>query len=708
MIKNNLSRRQFLGLCVANAVGFALASCAQAPEPPKTSPTTAPTTPAKTAASTAPTTPPVVPTKYKEAPELAKLVAEGKLPPVEKRLPSNPLVLKPIDGIGKYGGRMRQFSADLLDYGFQLQQYGYSPMRYIDDGLAIAPGTCESFETNKDNTEWTLHFRKGLKWSDGEPCTVDDILFWFEDLVKVKDSNTATDPIIQAGGKLCEMTKIDADTLKMKFAVPAVFTHDRLAMRQKGAIQLRWIAPKHYLSKFHPKYNPDVKTFDEFWKQIEWQKGTGCPTLGHWMVSKFDPGKRRETVRNPYYYAVDTDGNQLPYIDGTDEVSITDAEVQKLTIMQGGVDYITRHFHSITMSDLNTMLSNEDKGNYKVYFRDGGDGTGRIFYLNHDYQDPKIRAIYRNPKFQRALSYAHDRPTIQKIVYFNTGILTTGTMSPKAIEFNFSDEAKKLFEKWRTAYIEFDPTKSKALLDEIGMKDVNGDGWRELPDGTKFELRIDLAANASAVGLQVLEIATKNWKDIGLNVVINQKPLAEFNNIINNGQMSMRTDWEVGDGPNFWVYPHWIIPIEQTRWAPLAGRYIAVKGTSSEKTETEKSPWDRQPPRFNENEKDLISDVVVRLQEIYEKVLAEPDITKRHQMAWDVANIHINEGPFFIGNVANTPTLEFVSKNLMNVPTRAQLKTGGFTFPGILPHPAVWNPETYSFTDKPIDKKHGL
>lgn len=705
MKKQGMSRRRFLFASAMGAVGVTLAACAQTPAAPSAAPP--PTAvPAPHQPVAAPDTSAMT---YKEAPELAQLVAEGKLPPVEERLPENPLVIVPIDGIGAYGGRLRQFSRDLDDYSFLMQQYGHSPLRYIDDALAIAPGTCESWQTNADNSEWILHFRKGLKWSDGQPATVDDILFWFEDMVQNPDVSEQVDTLLIAGGQLCEMTKIDDWTLKITYAVSSPFTYDRLAMRIKGGKPgPRWICPKHYLSQFHPTYNTDVATLEEFERQVHWQKGTGCPTLGHWMVQSFSPASRRETVRNPYYYAVDPEGNQLPYIDGVDEVPIADPEVQKLTIMQGGADYATRHQHRITLSDLSTMLSREGEGNYKVYFRDGGDGTGRLFYWNRDIPDEKYRELYRNAQFKRAMSHGLDRATIQRVVYFNTGILTTGTMSPKAIEFNVNDEGREVFAAWRDSYIEYDPDKANALLDEIGLLDVDNDGYREFPDGSKLEVRVDISATATPDGLKVLEIAQQTWQAIGLNIIINQMPLAELEQFWNAGNGSIRTDWEVGDGPNFWVFPSWVIPNEPTRWAPLAGNRLAVQGTPRATSEAELSPWERTPPRYNDSERELMGESIWQLQDIYQRALFEPDVMTRHQMAWEIARIHREEGPFFIGCVANTPTLEFVSNRLMNVPTHAQLATGGFSFPGIIPHPGLWNPETYSFTDTPIDKPHGL
>jgi len=625
---------------------------------------------------------------------LAEMVEAGTLPPLEERLPANALVLAPIHEIGKYGGTIRTFSHNLGNH-WQECQYGNSPLRWIDDGLGIAPGHAESWSTNEDNSEWTINFRKGLKWSDGEPCTVDDVLFWWEDLVLNPDHSDAPPDFGSAGGQLAQFIKVDDYTLKIVYVEPAPLTAKRLAMWVNAGIGPRWIAPKHYLQQFHPKYNPEVKTYEEFDEKILWRQNPDCPTLTSWMCDKYEPGSSRLWVRNPYYYAVDTEGNQLPYIDYIDEIMVEDAEVQKLTIMQGGVDYI--HFHRLTLADVGVLKENEAAGDYEVRFWDSGSGTGQMYFWNHDVEDPALRELFRNPTFKRAVSHAIDRETIQRVVYYNTGILTTGTMSPKAIEFNFNDEARAMYRKQRDAYVEYNPEKAMAMLDEIGMVDVDGDGWREMPDGSKFELRIDLQADAGKECMQVLEITTENWKAIGLNVVINQIPPAEFGPTWNNGQLQFRTNWEVGDGPDHLLYPSWVVPNEPARWAPLCGRRLEYMGTEFAEKEKDVSPWERKPPRFNDDERDLIGEPVWKLQELYEEAKVEVDELKRHHMVWDMINIHIDDGPFYIGTVANYPRIIFVSNKLTNVPQREELALGGFVNPWIIPYPAVVNTETYSF-----------
>jgi peptide/nickel transport system substrate-binding protein len=415
------------------------------------------------------------------------------------------------------------------------------------------------------------------------------------------------------------------------------------------------------------------------------------------MCEKFEPGVSNTWVRNPYYYAVDTEGNQLPYIDYIDDTEIADVEVRKLTVMQGGIDYAAHIHFGASLQDVATLKDAEEEGGYEVRLFDSGSGTGRMFFWNNDPPDEDLRNLYRTPQFKRAMSHAVDREKIQKIVYYNTGIPTTGTMSPKAIEFNFNEEAQAFFEEMRTAYVEYDLDLARSLLDEINVVDSDGDGWREFPDGSPLEVRIDINGEALGEDLTILEIASEGWKEIGLNIVVNNMPEAEFGTMWAAGQGSMRTQWEVGDGPNHLVYPSWVVPNETARWSPLSGRRLQLVGTEKEDTELDTSPWDRQPPRFASSERDLIGEPVWQLQQIYKEAIVEVDEMKRHAMVWDMVRIHKDDGPFYIGTVANKPQIYIVGKTLMNVPTKEELRLGGFVNPWILPSPALTNTETYSF-----------
>jgi peptide/nickel transport system substrate-binding protein len=709
------TRREFLFVSAASVAGVVLAACTtpaattQAPGTTSTSATDTPAaapvagatpTPIPTEAATA-TTVPTSAAAAKESPLLAQSVKDGKLPPLDQRLPKVPLTLAPIDGIGKYGGRLRQFWGGGWSGSLQESQYGHSPLRFIDDGLGIAPGMLDTFSTNADNSVWTLHIREGLKWSDGQPCNADDVLFWWNDLT------LATDPSHpdglpefgqDANGKLVNFAKVDDYTLTLTYGTPEPLTAKRLAMWVNANIGPRWIAPMHYLKAFHPKYNTAMTDFKTFNTKAETWTNPECPVLNGWMLTKYDAGKSLTAERNPYYYAVDTDGNQLPYIDGLDWTNIPsdDPQVEILQVRQGAIDFAPTIQGSWTLADVSTLKDNQEAGGYDVFLWDSGSGTAMMYFWNYDAADKKLRTLYRMPEFKQAMSFALDRPTIQHTVYYDTGILTTGTMSPKAYEFNFNADAQAYGKKARDIYAKYDVAAAKALLDKIGCK-ADAKGIRTYPDGTPLTISIDVQGDANKECLSVLEIAKKNWTEVGLNVVVNTVTPTAFDTQWQSGKLTFRTNWEVGDGPDHLLYPSWVVPNEPTRWAPLCGNLLRFAGTPTEKLETDKDPWARTPPRFNKNDAEYKGTPIEKIQGLYNQAVLEPDATKRASLVWQMWQFHMDDGPFFIGPIANYPRIVIVSRKLTNVPTHDQLKLGGFVNPWILPSPAITNPETYSY-----------
>jgi peptide/nickel transport system substrate-binding protein len=245
--------------------------------------------------------------------------------------------------------------------------------------------------------------------------------------------------------------------------------------------------------------------------------------------------------------------------------------------------------------------------------------------------------------------------------------------------------------------VDYDPEKARALLDEIGLLDVDEDGFREYPDGSRLEVRVDLPADASPECIKVLEITRKNWQDVGLNIIVNEVPPSSFYQDWSNGLLEIHTNWEVGDGPDHLLYPSWVVPNNTDCWAPLCGRLFIARGTEFEDSEADLSPWDRTPPRFNKEDTEYKGTPIEQLHALYDQAIIEVDAIKRMELVWQMNDIHINEGPYFIGTVANTPRIIIVNNNLENVPAREQLKLGGFCNPWIVPYPAITNPETYFF-----------
>lgn len=696
-----IARRHFLKLSAMAAAGTVVAACAGGG-----------TSGNKTGgqgASGSQTGPAQASGKFAEAPELAALVKAGKLDPIEKRIPTNPYVV-PHKWLtkGKYGGQlsMAYKRTEGSEQYIQESMYGNSPLRYLKDAMEIGPGLAESWEGNKDLSQWTLHFRKGLRWSDGQPFTVDDILFWWEDEILNTDfAQTIPDDMKSGKDTVGKMEKVDDTTLRLVFDAPAPAAPERIAAWVNRGIGPRWGDPKHYLMQFHPKYNLDVTkksdwliTYQQMW---DITVNPACPTLTGWRMSEINPGQSSTWVRNPYYYCVDRWNQQLPYINTIKVTNYQDQEALKLAYTQGKVDYVHGGHAPIAPNDYATLKAGETTGDYKMWFWDSGSGTGSMFFFNHDHPDDEIRTLIRNPNFKRALSYAFDRSTVRKLLYYDTGEETTGTLSPKGKNFQVG-KGPQIYKQWRDSYIAYDPGKAKKMLDDLGLKDVTGDGFRDLPSGRKLEITLDFHSDASTEHITKNDLLAKNWNSVGIKTTPNPVPTTSFNTQWAAAQLMSYTDWEVGDNAPL-IYPGWVIPVENSHWAPLHGTWWGFRGTATLQNELDVSPWKRNPPRMGPQDKAFFP-VVQQLWDLYNKARLEPDEMKRNSYMWEVFKLHIDQGPMFLGTTANWLRAVIAKNGLKNVAKREDLTLHGWVNPWIHPTPAAYDFEAY-FWDNPA--QHG-
>ncbi|MCB0127880.1 MAG: hypothetical protein KDE58_36695, partial [Caldilineaceae bacterium] len=387
-------------------------------------------------------------------------------------------------------------------------------------------------------------------------------------------------------------------------------------------------------------------------------------------------------------------GNQLPYIDSIDVTYIEDWEVGKLRVLAGEMEFCGRPCQATPLADLSLFRDAENEVGLVNGLWDSGGGSGTAVYPNWTHTDPQKRALYQDKNFRRALSHAIDRDKIQKITYFGTGEKTTGTMSPKGIEFQ-DEVGQDLYQQWRDLAIEFDLDKAAAMLDEVGAVDADGDGWRDLPSGDELTLRIDCSAGgiANKEHEQNTEIIKEGWEAVGLRTQINVVPDEQMGVMQDNSEFDIRGCWGIGDGPNFLVFPNWVVWVDNDRTAPLYGAWYKVIGTDKEGTELDLDPLDRNPPREEPPE----GDPAWRLWEIYDAARIEPDDAKRLAMTQDIIRVHVEDGPFFIGTVANAPYIISWLDTVGNVPTKEQLGQGGFIGPWIMSYFGALYPEQFYY-----------
>ena len=469
---------------------------------------------------------------YGEAPVLAALVAEGKLPPVEERLPVDVQVVRPRDEIGTYGGIMRGAGSS-EEPGSAIESSNQTMGSYPPDTRAIYPNIIKAWEASDDFTSLTITLRAGMKWSDGSPVTVDDFRFWYEDELLNEEITPRINSRWRKGGDVMQFTVLDDSTIRYSFAGPfyAVF--------ESWAFQ-RPVVPKEYLKQWHSTYNPEAgakakeEGFDNWWQAYQDHRAGGVgkrtdpdrPSIHPWNVAEIGPASRRYD-RNPYYFKVDVAGNQLPYIDA---VQITQFSQPNQTIplraMSGEIDLQVDH---LAMADFPVFKENESTGDYKVYlFPFLSKGFAGGVALNYTHKDPVLREIFNDIRFRQALSLAIDRDDITNTFFFGRTVHHVAPVPPTWTGF----------EDWmRTYYSEFDPDRANELLDEMGLQWDSDNKWRMRPDGKIVEFEGMWVAEWFSYFEGLVQMLSKQWEAVG--VKMNPKFVVEeaaANIAINNDQ----------------------------------------------------------------------------------------------------------------------------------------------------------------------------
>jgi peptide/nickel transport system substrate-binding protein len=437
---------------------------------------------------------------FGESPRLSAQVAAGELPPVSERLPEKPLVVIPFQEIGRYGGTIRRaLTGDIV------QTAGVS--KTIKEGLVgftrpiatgIEPNIAERYWFEDEGRSAYFRLRKGMRWSDGVPYTVDDILFWYHDMLlndEARDRPLLPNIWLSAGTTLA-MEKVDDYTLHVYSEKPMGRVLHALAQGDLGQ-------PKHVLSRFHPKYNPEAnyEDFRDRTTTAQLLYTPGMPSLSAWVPVEWIRGQRIVFERNPYYWKVDSAGNQLPYADRISFTVIQDTDVITLKFLSGELDLFGR-YSRIDMYP--TLKTEELRGKIKLHLS-SHDG-GPAYYPNWDAPRKALAEAFRDIRVRMALSHAVNREEINQVLFH--GLLQTHGYSFGPLNPHYSEAAAQ-------TYASFDPELSSRLLDEAGYRDSDGDGFRELRDGSVFAFNLDVTAS---LGADVSELVAAHWAEVGLKV----------------------------------------------------------------------------------------------------------------------------------------------------------------------------------------------
>ncbi len=632
------------------ALSLLLAACAP-PTPPPTPAATA--IPVKTAApislaspTPAPTLPP--PAKYKEAPMLAEQVKAGKLPAVDARLPKNPMVVKPWDKVGKYGGTWRMIGKSSGDSASFTRSTSYEHLvRWIPDWSGVMPNLAESYSVNANSTEYTFKLRDGLKWSDGQPYTTDDIKFWYEDVLMNKDLTPSIPSGWKAGGKVMTIEVVDKLTFKIKFESPNGLFLFTLAAPGGGDISN---LPAHWAKKYHQKYSPaDVeklvkdgqfKSWADMWTTLVGNQFAepSRPRMDAWLpTAPYGRGALTQLIfeRNPYYWKVDPEGNQLPYIDKVQFSMIDNVETMLPKIMNGEIEMQFRHFN--TNANKAILFDNKAKGNYDFYNLSEGAVNMMVIYFNLTHDDPVKRQIFGNKDFRIGLSYAINRPEIIKTVLVGQGEVSQ-VCPPKG--------SPVYDEKLCKQYTEFDLAKANEHLDKAGFK-KDASGKRIGPDGKPISFVVESSDTQTQIN-DMMNMIVKYWKEVGIDATlkVEERALMYSNKEANLHDVVL---WNGASGylPNLLVDPRYWMPFSnESAWGIGWWKYNA-KVPGGEKYE---------PPAE-----------VKKAIDLYNKIVATADPKQQVELTKEMlANARDNF--WIIGIVQPADGYGIVKNNFKNVP----------------------------------------
>ena len=480
--------------------------------------------------------------QYNQAPFLDALVAAGKLPPVNERLPKEPVVFKTgamVDGLGEYGGVFRHVIGGRPE-GFnwlagQHQGWGginmavqeclvrQGPRWQIksEEQSGPLPNLAKSWEWNSDMTELTMHLIEGAKWSDGDPFDTQDIAFWYND--NVEDTNVASRITAGGFGGGAKLEVIDDYTFK--FIFPSAQSNTLI----EGLAYIQGCpGPSHILKDKHPKYN-SAASYDDYLNAMP-SDNVPIPVMGAWVPVEHRPDEIVIMRRNPYYWKVDEAGNQLPYIN-------------------------EMHFKLTTWDDRTTQavagtgdFSNmENPGNFVEALKQSQDPSAPVsakfgprtlawrIELNYaanmaasDY-DKELRNLFRNLEFRKAMSHAIDRDAVGQALargpfaYPYMGGFASGSPYYKASA---------------TFYTPFDQASAAEILAGLGLKDTDGNGVLNLP-GTGDDLVIDMVYKAQRNDdRKQVDAVTSQLAEVGIRVLPKSVDETSFDPMRNSGDFT--------------------------------------------------------------------------------------------------------------------------------------------------------------------------
>ncbi len=587
----------------------------------------------------------------KEAPMLAEKVAKGQLPALENRIPvKSDVMVESLQYVGTYGGNFQMVGTSAgWGTGKPIEQ---GLFRFTNNGT-VEPNVAKSWESNADYTVWTIHLRQGMKWSDGEPFTAYDCCFFYDHMCVPETFGKSLWECfytVDAKGNKnkCTFKQIDDVTFTVTFKDPKPLFPEELAINGKWCF-----APSHYMKTILPEFIgqdaaekkakemgfSDAKKMGKETGYYFWNVA-GIPTLNSYVLST-EPGKNDtngtywEFVRNPYYWKVDQEGKQLPYVDSIQWTKISDDSQSLIKILAGEVDFATAGW-----ADIETLSANANKVGYKIYqwATSGWSDVASQVELNQTAPNLSERKLFQAKEFRQALSISVNRTEFAKNI--SGGWSEPGQAAPAEGAMGYTDA-------WAQKWCEYDPKAAEALIVKLGCK-KGKDGFYDCPDGT--DLCIDFLTYTGSGADDSYQLLNEYWKAIGIKSTYKPMDKDTLNNLITGNQYdAVISPVAPAETISLALRPDTLVPVRNyAEWYGDIGTWVATNGASG------------VAPTGD----------LAKLCEVYKQFRNSGNPKERESLAMQMYKLH-EENIWVLGYVRPSTLLYIVDSRIKNFPATA-------------------------------------
>ena len=466
---------------------------------------------------------------FSQSDYLAQMPTETPLPPIEERLPKTPRVLNLAErGLkpGRYGGSMRMLIGGQRDIRF-MPINCYARLVGYNSDLKLEADILEAYEVENDRI-FTFRLREGHKWSDGSPFTADDFRYVWDDVFHEKKLAKGGPPAgLMINGKPPRFEVIDARTVRYSWDDP---NPDFLA-DQASPSPIRLMFPAAYMKQFHMRYQTkellaqhiarervdDWAALHQKMSRVVRPENPNLPTLDAWRNRTAPPAERFVFERNPYYYRVDENGLQLPYIDKV----MLDVSSADLIAAKTGTGESDLQVTNLDFADYTFLKNAEQRYPLKVDLWKRTQGSRMALFPNLNCKDEGWRNLFRDVRFRRAMSLAINRGEINKAVFYGLATESSNSILPDSPLFK---------PEYQKAWAAFDPDQANRLLDEIGLAMDDSEGMRRLPDGRLAKIIIEITGESTfetdaleLIGDQLLQVGIKIYPHVAQRELLRRR-----------------------------------------------------------------------------------------------------------------------------------------------------------------------------------------